>query len=446
MIIVFLIDTYEKGRHIVPAHAKRLHGILTRAGHEIRVVGLGQPNSPYKLRRRWIPFYSFFGKLQGMYYAKANSVTLEKAIEGADMVHTFLPFSLEKKGEVVSRLKEVPIMASCALDAKGFQKLAGLGWFSKLKPLTWQALQFSFFQKFKNIFCHSPSICEELERGGYPQRLFVTDFENDSDEKIEKDVLEAYARTIKEDLLTYEDKSRQIFRRNWAVMPSSINPADPYGKNRLPGRIFHSFCYALAIGILFLPNVLFFGLRIKGRKNIKGFKTGAITVSNHLHNVDSTMIGASLAMRHVTFTSMEGNFRLPIMRWFLKWIGVVPIPTSTKALGSFFKKTVDFAKKGHIVHFYPEGSLWHYSKLLRPFKNGAFHMAVNADVPVIPVILGQRPPQGVYRLFRKKPLFTAQILEPVYMDNTLSGQAQITDLKRRTHERMQDALSKYIEA
>ena len=441
MIIVILIDTYEKGHHCVPLTAQRVNQILTDAGHTTRIVGLGQSKTPYKLRSRHIPLYSTLGKIRGIRYAKTNTLTLEKAIEGADMVHAFLPFSLEKKGEWVARLKEVPILTSCAMDAKGFQKLSGLGWFSSFAPVTWQFLQFSYFQKFKNILCHNPEIYRELERNGFPQKLHCVDFDKDSDDVLLRKILLAYDCAKKDDLLTYQDKSRQIFQRNWAVMPSSIDLAEPYAESRLPGRVFHNICYGLGVSLFAAVNFTYYGLRIKGHRNIAAFKGGAFTVSNHLHNVDATMLAASLFPRHVTFTSIEGNFRLPLIRWLIKWVGVVPIPKTTKALGSFFEKTVDFAKNGHIIHFYPEGSLWQYSKTLRPFKKGAFHMAIDAGVPIIPVVLAQRPPKGLYRLFRKKSLFTTLVLQAVYPNDHLEGPEQVSELKTRVHAVMQEALT-----
>ena len=101
-----------------------------------------------------------------------------------------------------------------------------------------------------------------------------------------------------------------------------------------------------------------------------------------------------------------------------------------------------FLKDGKKVHFYPEGSLWQYYTGIRPFKKGAFHMAIDAGVPIIPAVLVQRPCTGLRRIFRKKSLFKVIICPAVYADPALSGVRQVEELRDRTRKIMCNALEK----
>ena len=472
MNIVFVIDTYSKNSifskkkgkkeladtppsrkakrsaeppFALPAEAEKLHDLLTAAGHTVSVIGLGAPDSPCKMKKRFIPIFSFVMRLHGISPAKTKMISVDDALEGVDIVHSFLPLSLGKKIEFRSRILGVPVLASCPMTAKQYLKMVGFSWFPALTPLVKKILQFSFFGCYKNILCHSPEIMAELEQAEYPQRLHSFDRDNDSDDEILDTLTSAYEQAIKDDLITYEDKNRQIFRRNWAFMPSSVDLKNIYKKKNIFGRANNFIWYSLVVVLTWIVGGLWFGLRVKGRKNLRSLKGGAFSVSNHIHVIDGPFIAAITASRRVTFTSMEGNFRIPISRWIIKWIGVVPIPTSNKLLAGFFKQTVASAASGHIIHFYPEASMWQYAHTLRPFKKGAFRMAVDAGVPVLPIVLGLRPPKGLYRLFKKKPLFTANILPPVYPDETLTGKKKINEFMAHTHEQMTTALLAFQE-
>ena len=444
MVIVFFVDTYGKGKHPIPAAAERFFNVLTNSGHEVRIVGFGNlPDPAYKAKRKKLFLFPAAGRFHGVFYAKSSPNLLEKALQGADLVHNFFPFSMEKKAELAARLHDIPVISSCAMDMKSYQKLFLPVGFSAFSSLTAQLLQFYFFHKYKNILCHSQAVYDELKKNNFSQTLHTLDAEQDSDTVILEKLLHAYNKARTDDLVEYQDKSRQIYKRNWAIFPSTVDPENPYKQGNILTRIRNRICYTLVVGLCTIVSLTFYGLRFKGRRNLSGIKGGAISVSNHLHNIDATMLAASFVPRKITFTSMAGNFKLPVVRWVLKWVGVVPIPSNTSSLRHFFKQTADFAARGGIVHFYPEGSLWQYAKTLRPFKNGAFHVAAGAGVPVIPMTVSLRPPRGLYRLFRRKPLFTVTILPPVYIDESLTGQRQVQDLRTRTHELMDHDLKQY---
>lgn len=443
MVIVLVIDTFEGSAKGAPLAAQNLRRALTEAGHEVRVVSCDHMDSMFRVKRRWIPYMSFMAKFQRISYGKPNEAVLRSAFDGADLVHLMLPFALEKRAAAVARSLKIPVIASFAGTGYSYVQLAGLGWCPGLSGIACRLLQFNFYFKFEHILCHSRKAYKKLPQRAYVQKLDLieeSDFENVSAAaaRLEK----IYIRAIADDNVKYADNSHPAFRKNWAVMPSSIDITNPFKKQRLFFRIWYAWCYYSAVAISAVCSFIGFGLRARGRQNLAGFKGGAITVSNHIHNVDGTFIAVSLAPVRIVFTSIEGNFRLPLVRWINKWVGGVPIPTATHALRGFFDHTVNHLKDGKKVHFYPEGSLSQYCTGLRPFKKGAFHMAVNAGVPVIPIVLVQRPCTGLRRIFRRHPLFSAVICPPVYPDAALSGTRQVDDMRDRTYSVMSRTLEK----
>ena len=70
---------------------------------------------------------------------------------------------------------------------------------------------------------------------------------------------------------------------------------------------------------------------------------------------------------------------------------------------------------------------------LRDFSRGAFMIAREAQVPILPVVMSWRKRRGLYRLFLpKKPCATITIGEPIYPDYMLFSKEQEVDLMQRT--------------
>jgi 1,2-diacylglycerol 3-alpha-glucosyltransferase len=97
--------------------------------------------------------------------------------------------------------------------------------------------------------------------------------------------------------------------------------------------------------------------------------------------------------------------------------------------------------KGRIVHFFPEGELRPYDTSLRDFKRGAFHLAAQARVPVVPLSIRFTPPTGVGRLFRRKPTMVIVLGEPIVptMTDPRSDRRIRMELARR---RMHDLITR----
>ena len=92
--------------------------------------------------------------------------------------------------------------------------------------------------------------------------------------------------------------------------------------------------------------------------------------------------------------------------------------------------------RGKHIHFYPEGALEEYCAELRPFKKGAFHLAVEKNVPVIPLVITYRKPRGLLRLFRKAPCFSIEIGKPIRSNRCNDPKAETENMLNRTFDAM----------
>ena len=122
-------------------------------------------------------------------------------------------------------------------------------------------------------------------------------------------------------------------------------------------------------------------------------------------------------------------------------LGGVSVPPTAGGLPRFFSEMELLLAKGRIVHFFPEGDLKPYDTSLRDFKRGAFHLAAQARVPVVPLSIRFTPPAGVGRLFRRKPTMVLVIGEPIVptMTDPHNDRRIRMDLARR---RMHDLITR----
>ncbi|MFF5288897.1 glycosyltransferase [Paractinoplanes globisporus] len=181
------------------------------------------------------------------------------------------------------------------------------------------------------------------------------------------------------------------------------------------GRIFRfistGFYYGVAVPLLFLWTRVVLGVRSEGKSHLP--RGGALTVCNHVHLLDSVLVGLALFPRRVVFTTAPMNLE---NRWYggiVRLLGGVPVPLTPAGLTQFFSELELFLAKGQIVHFFPEGELKPYDTSLRDFKRGAFHLAALARVPVVPLSIRFTPPRGLRRLVRRKPTMVIVLGEPI---------------------------------
>lgn len=200
--------------------------------------------------------------------------------------------------------------------------------------------------------------------------------------------------------------------------------------------------YLIAFPLVSLIDKFFFNFRVEGRENLENIDTGKITVSNHIHYMDCTMVGLGNFPQKTFFTTLETNFKIPIVRKLIKLLNAIPIPKNIKYTKNFMNSIDTLLQEKKTIHFYPEGSLWPYYDKIRHFKNGAFDFAVRNNVPIVPMVFKYVEPKNISNLIKTKPYIKLVILEPVYPNKLLSRGESVIDLKNRVHNIMEEKLRK----
>ena len=150
---------------------------------------------------------------------------------------------------------------------------------------------------------------------------------------------------------------------------------------------FYRFLKTIAIG----PAIeLGFDPWVEGIENIPT-EGAAILASNHLSFSDSIFLAVAIP-RKITFLAKAEYFNGPGIRGkltsaFFKSAGQVPVIRAGGSAGmSAVNTAVDLLRKGHLVGIYPEGTRSPDGRLYRG-KTGVARMALEAQVPVIPIAM-----------------------------------------------------------
>ncbi len=207
--------------------------------------------------------------------------------------------------------------------------------------------------------------------------------------------------------------------------------------------ISSNFIFNFISNLLFLPigiilivlNKILFGFKVVNKDKLVR-SSGVVSISNHIHPMDCTMIGLVHYPRRVYFPTLQSNFKIPFIRHLIKVLYAIPIPKDRLQKNVFYNQINEALEKGKNIQMYPEGSLWPYYEDIRSFKYGAFKMAVDANVAIQPIKFVFKEPTGIYKLYKKKKCIQAVVLEAIYPNEELDVTERIEDLKNRTYEIM----------
>lgn len=110
-----------------------------------------------------------------------------------------------------------------------------------------------------------------------------------------------------------------------------------------------------------------------------------VAVSNHESYADIFLI--SHLPWEMKWLSKETIFRIPVMGWMMRMAGDIPLRRGNRdSTLAALAACRDRLGKRVSVMIFPEGTRSRGGELL-PFKDGAFRLAIEAGVPVLPIVV-----------------------------------------------------------
>src|SRR6476646_9642955 len=166
---------------------------------------------------------------------------------------------------------------------------------------------------------------------------------------------------------------------------------------------------------------------------------GAVVAINHTSYVDwyPSALAAYQVRRRLRFMIKSEMQKVKIVNFLIKHSGTIPVDRD--AGGGAYAVAVERLRAGELVAVYPEATISR-SFELKEFKSGAARMAIDAQVPIIPLIVW-----GAHRRWTKdhpRKLGRAKVPMTVVVGPPLAP----SDTLEQTDTAMREAMTRHLHA
>ena len=126
-------------------------------------------------------------------------------------------------------------------------------------------------------------------------------------------------------------------------------------------------------------------LAVKGEEHLWSHRP-AVFIFNHQSNADM-LIAAKLIRKQARGVAKKELQKMPILGQLMTAAGTIFLDRENKEKSiEAMKPAIESLKSGTSVIIFPEGTR-SFDYTLGPFKKGAFHLAMQAQVPIVPIVI-----------------------------------------------------------
>ncbi len=143
----------------------------------------------------------------------------------------------------------------------------------------------------------------------------------------------------------------------WQPFSFEVKKGYDYRRANPLSRLTSSLLKTVAVPVLTVFDRVVLGSRIDGWKNLRRLRnTGAVTVCNHVHMLDCTLVEQALFKERTYFITLASNFKIPLVRHLIRILGGVPLSADVQTTAELFSEMGKALKKGACVQIYPRES------------------------------------------------------------------------------------------
>lgn len=125
-------------------------------------------------------------------------------------------------------------------------------------------------------------------------------------------------------------------------------------------------------------------IEFRGEENIPA-RGGVVIAANHQTYIDPFWLSLKIK-RPVRYLAWSAAFRWPVVGRCLRWLGAWPLALEGSDPAAI-RRSLQWLREGGAVVIFPEGGRSTSTGALERFKAGAVRLALEANVPILPVTI-----------------------------------------------------------
>lgn len=192
--------------------------------------------------------------------------------------------------------------------------------------------------------------------------------------------------------------------------------------------------------------ILFFmGFRVKiDRKQNTEKNKSYMFIANHTSMADIMLMIVSVKKPFV-FVGKKELAKIPIFGFFFKRSSILVDRDSVESRGAVFKRAQKRLNQGLSICIFPEGIVPEENILLEEFKNGAFKLAINHKIPIVPLVFYDNKKRFSYTFFSGGPgVMRVRVLKFVPTESLKMGQDMV-ELRNKCRLLILNELRSWVE-
>lgn len=193
-------------------------------------------------------------------------------------------------------------------------------------------------------------------------------------------------------------------------------------------------------------NIIIYGMgcyqRVRYNQPLESGKSYML-VANHTSMLD-IMLMLKVSKSPFVFVGKQELAKIPVFGFFYKRVCILVDRSSAGSRSAVYKKAKERLNSGLSICIFPEGGVPdNYDVVLDSFKDGAFRLAIEYQIPLVPIAFPDNKKRFPYVFFKGSPgICRAQVLPFIETSGTTKEDKET--LKRTTYKVILESLQKLM--
>lgn len=170
-------------------------------------------------------------------------------------------------------------------------------------------------------------------------------------------------------------------------------------------------------------------------------KRAYVFCANHFSYLDIAMMGV-VVKNYFAFMGKSSVKKVPLFGYMFTKLHIQVDRTAKDSRIKALTRSIKALKSGRSIMIFPEGGIFstNFPEMIQPFKDGAFSMAIENQVPIVPITLLDNYKVMPETLFKWHKI---RVIVHKPIETTGKTKADIDDLKKQVYDVIQPTLNKF---